>query len=348
MKTEKNKLLTVLNTVRLALSSRKIVDDLRHFYFTGSHVVAYDDIICVRYPFESDELSGISVPAEDFYKVVNNLPDSEITITYKDNKISLKAGKTKASIKTQKGENIALGVLATGIQDVKNWDNIPKAFVEGLGLCVFSVSADMTNLKFTGVFVLEDAIYSTDHLRISRYIMPKPGFGERSFLIPGSAVSELLKFPFIEKYAVNDKWVFFKVAIANDGSPPIDFCVRRLDDREYPDLDDFCEWEGMVVTLPETIKGAVETALAMANGETEAEKLIQVEIDKKVIRCRGENDRGWIENELDIDLNLERMITFQVNPEFLLKVIGITRDMTYMEGRAKFETPEFCHVMAIR
>lgn len=344
MQVKRTELLKALDALRPGLGKKGIVEQMNHFGFTGEEIVTYNDFISIIYPFKTD--FECSVPADELYKIIDNLSSDDLKMELKDEKLMLKAGKSKASIRIQDGEHILQGIKDSGFHDIKKWKGVPDDFKEGLNLCLFSVSKDMTDLRLTAIFVDHEALMSVDQLRCSRYIFRenKKGIDEiaGNFFIPGSSVQELLKFDGIQEFAKNDRWVFFK---NKDG---VIFASKLLDFDDYPDVDELLDFEGIKLDLPEKVKEAIGLALVMADGETEAERLIDVEIDAKSIRCKGENEIGWVSHELDVDFDIDRTIGFEINPGFFLTILNHTRNMIYIDGRAKFETPDFAHAVCIK
>lgn len=337
MKIKKDKLLEALETVLPGLAKKEIVDQLTHFAFSGSDIITYNDKICILYPLETEFVC--SVRAEDFYKVIKAMEAPELEITHDEGKLKISGGRTKASIKTQKGGDIFDAVEDLGVYEIRKMHFLPDDFIEALRLNLFSASKDMTDIKFTGIFVDKDCVVSTDNLRVSQYILSESI--ETIFLIPASAAEELVKLPVVE-FLHKNGWAFFRT------KDEILFCSRLLDHGEYPDLQDLLDFDGVKLELPEKLEDVISTALIMSEGETDAERLIEIEVNAKSIRCRGENDRGWIENELDHSLVLKTPLQFEINPTFLLMIMKHTRKMVYTEGRARFEAKNFQHAMSIK
>ena len=128
------------------------------------------------------------------------------------------------------------------------------------------------------------------------------------------------------------------------------FCARLLNYEKYPSLEQYFEFEGMKFTFPEDIKDAVESALVVASGDTDAERLIDIEIGNGIIICRGENNLAWLEKEFKADVGLPdgKTLKFSINPTFLLKILSHTRKAMYGETKILFIAKNFYHLIAIR
>ena len=340
MKAKRNALITALKTVKPALAKKEITEQGTHVVFSGENICAFNDHICIIHKFPTDFIC--SAPAEEFYKILEKLPGDEIDITFKHNKLTMKSDGTRGGVSTQAGDEL-LKKIDILINKEKRWIDIPKDFMEGLGLCSFSASKDMGNPVLTGIYIDDDVVMSSDNLRMSQYFL-KSGT-KRKFLIPSATVSELLNFA-VARYAVeNDgNWAFFEM------KDKTIFCAQLLTGVKYPSLEPYFDFEGVKFTFPESIKEAVEAALVVAPGDTDAERLIDIEIGDGVIVCRGENDLAWLEKEFKADINLQnkKTLKFSINPFFLLKILTHTYKAMYSETKILFIAKNFYHLIAVR
>ena len=91
----------------------------------------------------------------------------------------------------------------------------------------------------------------------------------------------------------------------------------------------------------------IETAAILTGGEFDTDKLVEIEIEKNKIRCRGKSEVGEIENETDIISSHDKII-FSINPMFLLKILEHSSKMIYKDNRALFDAGNFQHLMALK
>jgi len=302
VKIEKEKMISALKMVRPGLAKKAIVEQQTHFIFTGDEICTFNDHICIVHKFPTD--FACSIPAEQFYKILDKIPDGEMDISLKNDKMVIRAGKTRGGILTQTGEDLTKEISLL-LSKKKKWRSITDDFMQGLELCVFSASKDMSNPRLTGLYVDHDAVISSDNLRISQYIF-KDDIGE-SFLIPATIVQELLNYEIV-RFCIVDGWSFFE---AKDETL---FCAQLLAGMEYPETDVYFDFEGVKFELPEELKAAAEATLTVAQGETDAEKLIEIEIAEGSIVCRGENNIAWLELMFEAGIKLKEPIRFSINP----------------------------------
>jgi DNA polymerase III sliding clamp (beta) subunit (PCNA family) len=331
---EKDKFQAVLYNVKPGIAKRPIVEALTNFHFTGKEVVTFNDQILIRYPFETDFVG--SVKADDFWKTIEGIKTDEIEITRKDNTLYIKAGKTRAGFALA-GEGIIDDFLAV-VGETENlpWKPITTELLNGMLLCMFSVSTDMTKGALNCVLVRGNKVISSDEVRISKY--EAVDNTELDLLIPAQSILELVKFP-VRHVHQGTSWAYFKT---NDG---VTFCARIMGGT-FPDVESFLDIEGLTLTLPRELKGLVNSISYMSEGEIELDKTIQLKIEDNKILCKAEKSLGWIEKELDFEFQHEPISTL-INPYFFSQILDKATTMTISETAALFISGNFRHIISL-
>ncbi len=337
MKVKRGELVKALTAIKPGLARREIVEAATHFIFTGQDVMTYNDQICIIHPFDSDFKCSIS--ANEFYKIMAGMSAEDVELTLEEDKLKIKSAKTKASLATSSGEKVLDMIKTLELGAImKKLEPLPEDFVAGAELCSFSASKDMSHPSLTCLLIEDDYIMSSDDLRISQYKMKKAM--NCSILIPATAITELIKFPVVD-YCVTGGWAFF--ATKDD----VLFCCRMVEGK-FNDYSKYFEnFEGLQIDLPKDIGAMIETAAILTEGEFDTDKLVEIEIEKNKIRCRGKSEVGEIENETDIISSHDKII-FSINPMFLLKILEHSSKMIYKDNRALFDAGNFQHLMALK
>ena len=337
MKLKREEFLGILKAVRPGLAKKEIIDRSTNFIFSGKSVLTYNDLICISHPLKTD--FHCAVPAADFYKIVSGMEGDEIDLSCKEGKILLNGKKSRsghASVSELGGlEDLikALRLESSG----RKWVSLPDDFIEGLKLCMFSVSQDATQIALSCVSVNNSTIVSSDNNRISYYEMKKGLKAE--FLIRGSSVVELVNFPVVE-FCLSDAWIYFRT------KENVIFASRR-NEGEFPDVSSFLELKGQKITFPKELRGLVQDVTVMAPGEFEIDKKISLRVEKGRIICRGEKEQGWMEKDLDFEGYTGKGVEFQVNPIFFEQVLGKSTSVVLGDGRALFTSGKFRHLMCL-
>ena len=335
-KTNKEELLQILSAVKPGLSQKDIVEQSSHFIFTGEEIITYNDQICISYPFKTD--FKCSVDANNLYKLLSGVPGNEVEMKFEGNQLRVVGSKFKAGLAVSIEDTIYELFSDIRVGFKRGWKVLPSDFLEGLFLCMFSASTDMTIRELTGVVIRDDIIVSSDDLRISKYKMEK-GIG-RNCSIPARAVFELRGYDFTE-YKVGDSWIHFRT---DEG---VVFSIRLLEGKADFEFDQYFEVEGKELTLPDKLSSVLDTVSIMADGDFDFEKRIEVIVDGDKLVCRGQKDQGWVEMEEKSEEEGEEKLSFFINPIFLKQILQKTNIMIVGEGRALFRSEKFEHVMLL-
>jgi DNA polymerase III sliding clamp (beta) subunit (PCNA family) len=335
MKVQTDQLLKVLAAIRPGLANRPIVEQTVHFIFTGDEILTYNDKICIIHPFHTNFQGSVS--SDELYKIVAKVGQDQIEFDYDEKTLFISAGKMKAGLLYQSGEDILKLVKVLDLP-IPEWFSLPTDFLQALGLCLFSTSKDSSQNVLSQISVKGDLVVSSDNMRISRYQMQ--GEVQHSFLLPFKTVEELLKFD-VENYFVGDSWIYFGT---KDG---VIFCSRVRKD-QYPEVDPLFEVDGIRVKLPSKLRQIVDEVSVLAEGDSVFDKKIDVEIVDGKIRCKGAKEVGWIEIEESIKFKKESGLRFSINPIFFSQVLEKTTTVICGEDRALFWSGSFKHLVLLR
>lgn len=334
MKIKTEELLNALKNVRPAIDVgvNQMIQGTDSFIFRDNGIYGYNDEIAIFYPFET-YVEG-AVHAEEFIKIIQKITNDELELEIDNAKMKIKSGKVKAAFSIPEHNEVLEMIKSINIWDSKKWKDVPKDFIDGLKLCIYSASNDVTDEELTCINVKGKKVISSDDVRISEYTMKT---NARPFLIPAKQAQILIKYP-IEKYAISDSWIFFK--FENDSI----FCCRAVN-YTYPDISEHFEFDGETIDLPENMHDGIEIASVMAE-EAAIGKNIAISIDNNKVTCRGEGTKGWAEKTFKVDYS--KKIEFEINPLFLKQILNETNKIKIGKDRAMFETENFKQLVALR
>lgn len=337
MKLKREDLLKTLVAARPGLARKAIIESTNHFVFNNGKLITYNDKLAIIHPFDSK--LKISVPAEEFYKIISDIDAKKISLKQKKNNILIKAKNTVAKIAGAVDESIADLVKQSGIEEVKEWHSIPKDFVSGSFLCMFSASKDMTSLPLTCVKYNKQYLYSTDEHRVSMYKLKKAI--NDVFLLPATSVMEITKYD-IKKYSNGDGWVYFKTA------DDIVICARKIDG-SYPLLKKYFKVESKTsIDLPKELSNAVQAVTIMTDAEFDIDRTIKVTLKENKILLKAKKEIGYIKKTVPVRYNKSKgEIAFEINPIFLKEVLKVTGEVTIGEDCLLFSSGNFKHIIAI-
>ena len=344
MKINRKELLIILSACRPGLAKREIIEEAIRFIFTGDAVATYNDQICIVYPYKTD--FRCSVNGEEFYKILDGIKEDEVEILVEENQTLVNSRKTKAGLSIVIGETERVDTLIDNIREATKvrgfWKKLPKDFIEGVFLCMFSASKDMTTGVRCCIAVKENKMYSTDSVRVSRYIMDGEIMDE--LLIPARDAVELVKYP-VKKYGISESWIHF---ITDEG---VMFnCRMMIGDYPYT-IDRFFRAPENEFVVPEELQEVMKNIAIMASGDVDIAKMVEVTIKNDKMICKSEKERGWITKEVAIE-GYKGEIMFYINPIFFAQILTKVTSLFLIQGeefpdKAVFTRESFQHVMAL-
>jgi len=273
------------------------------FIFYKDRIFAYNDMISVSVPIENTEMLAENlegaVRAEEFFKIINKMPNEEIIFEVSDNKTwVLKSGRAKAELALVEFDYER---RLNEIQISEDWIELEDDFITGLNVC--KMGKNTTPLS--GTFIKGKFIMSTDGYQINRFAMKDVELPE--FWVSDKSMGELLKFTKLNKVQVQNNWVHFKSE--NDTvfslktlittKYPYDTCCKLLDDVDLSTL--------IKGKFPNEIKDVIERA-SVFDVTLENHSAIKFTIDSEGIEVSSKNAVGnysekvlWEDGEKDFE-----------------------------------------------
>jgi len=121
-----------------------------------------------------------------------------------------------------------------------------------------------------------------------------------------------------------------------------------LVNEEYPEIEQFFEFEGDEFKLPNALKEQIETAAVMSDGSFDVDQNISVVISKDGIIVRGEKDVGWVEGKVKADFDIDSDVKFMINPGFFRTILDKTNIVKIGDNCAMFSIGDnFRHLVAL-
>lgn len=320
------------------------------FIFYKDRIFAYNDMISVSVPIEntemlSENLEG-AVRAEEFFKIINKMPNEEIQFEISDkNSWVLKSGKARAELALIEFDYER---RLNEIQITDDWIELDDDFITGLNIC--KMAKNTTPLS--GTFIKDKYIMSTDGYQINRFEMKDCVLPE--FWVSDKSMNELLKFTKLNKIQKNvgSNWVHFKsendvvfsLKTLATAKYPFDKCSTLLDNVDLSDL--------IKGKFPNEIKSVIERA-SVFNVTMENHLAVKLIIDNQGIEVASENAIGnysekvlWEDGEKDF----ETMVVY-IDADMMISASNRTLEF-YLQKlenkppRLYFKTDSSIHLMS--
>lgn len=179
MKTLRTDFLKTLNIVKAALSSGSQLQELTHLWFDGKFVYAYDEILGIRAPLETDFTGGVR--GDLLLGMLEKNSAKNLTIDLDDGELCVTAGSAIIKFTVLPFDNFK----EIWAPKEPNWDEsfqITEDFLKGIDLTLFSVGdSKVLNPEQRGVTIIQKEescidFYTTDSKTISWSRIPTKDF----------------------------------------------------------------------------------------------------------------------------------------------------------------------------
>jgi hypothetical protein len=262
--------------------------------------------------------------------------DEEIDLTLIDSQLKIKAKGTKAGISVS-FDTTVVDIIKGLPLDTVEWNDLPKNFLEGLSLCLFSATNDVSQGYLSCIGIQANKLFSSDNIRVSQFTMDTDM--NINILFPATSAMELVRNK-VDLFGIKDSWAYFQ-----DENGVVFGC--RLVAGEYPDISSYFESiEGADLEFPKGTKDVVLSTLVMVEGEAILDKVLNVAVSSEGIVFKSEKGTGWVEKTVESKYE-GNAFKFMVNPILFSQVLEKTSHMTICEDRAFLQFGSFAHIMAL-
>lgn len=327
-----------------------VIDGADQLLFTGASVSSYNGEIAVSAPCDTQGVA-FSVKGMDFFNLVSKMSDLMLTIEVADNKVKLKAGRTKASMSLLDSTKVLESVKALDAATC-NYKELDPEFLDGARMCALAGNSEALRGVAVGACGESSAIFETDSNRICIHKLP---FHMESFWVDDSNFNDALKVGTPIEYAVSDAWLHLKY---EDGTI---FSAKRKDHSAYPfevcaGFLDMIPTASVIVKgrLPGNITEAVSRVAILASGvDTKNARLVELTFNKEELGLYAEKVGGEASETIPWDSPLEQDpqgFKVWVDTAFLLEASNKAMDFTlcYIDGNPSlvFQTTNYTQLVS--
>ena len=286
--------------------------------FEGQWIRSYDGRLSVSYPLETG--LSCSVLGKPLYDLLTKMGGGNVRMILEGDQFQLRGANKKLTLQIVQRD------LEQGIFDLDKvvFTLLPKDFVEGVGLCFFSVAKDPTLGPLTGMYIEGKMILASDNFRISHYEME--GEIQGLIILPYECISYVTKMERVSQVAVDaPSWIHFK---SEDGIT----LSSRLVSGEYR-KDGILkilgvEKEGKYI-FPDGLADAVTRAKVIGYEDSYDNPIVLLRREGKQLVVVGEKKGvGEYEERIDWEGDFPEDGRMEMNPDFLMKVLKITKSFS--------------------
>jgi len=284
----------------------------------------------------------------DFYKWLSIIKGDELVLALDENSVVASVGDDQAGFTCSLDDNhrVEKHIRRRNKDAGDDFKPLPSNFMEGVQLCMFSCSSDLTQSAMACVCIEDSDLMSSDGMRLSWYTMSEK---MDPCLIRARDLMELVKFP-VKEYNFTDVWAHFRT---EDG---VVFSAKRIIG-SYPDkrphfdhtheLIDIAE-----VELPrEKLQNSLSATTIMVEDIDMVDRFVGVEVESNLLTLTSERQKGmatgWAKSRVEIEYE-GVPVHFKINPAFLHQILDrVTKFAIKKENRALFTRENFTHIIAL-
>lgn len=348
---EKASLITAIKKVLPGVEKgTTVIDGADQLLFTGASVSSYNGAIAVSAPCDTQGLS-FSVKGMDFFNLVSKMSNLMLAVEIVDNKIKLKAGRTKASMALLDSSKVMDSVKALDATSC-TYKPLAQEFLDGVKMCALAGNSESLKGVAVGKCGDSSAIFETDSNRICIH---KLSSEMDNFWVDDFVFNDALKVGTPIEYCVHNAWLHLKY---EDGAV---FSAKRKDHSVYP-FEECAGFLGMVPSakvivkgrLPGNIAEAVSRVAILASGiESKNARLVELTFDKEELGLYAEKVGGEASETIPWEEPLEQDpqgFKVWVDTAFLLEASNKAMDFTlcYLDGNPSlvFQTTDYTQLVS--
>jgi DNA polymerase III sliding clamp (beta) subunit (PCNA family) len=308
--------------------------------FSPDLIQTYNSHLSVSYPINVG-VEG-AVKAAELTKIVSKMSGSTLNLKSTEQNLTISDDNTDLEMALV---DSPVGNLAAALDlESLDWDEykLHKEFIQGITLCLFSVSKNhQSHGTLTGVRVDGNDILSTDNFRASFFRLENP---MPAFTIPGGSVTELLKIPNLDQFAISTAWahfqnqdgVIFSAKIFATEYPSE--AVKNLFPQEAPEVS---------YSVPKGLDKALEQAAILSYSSESGGNYVSIYRERGKLVCKGEKEFGSIKTRIPVTPEeWPEGIAIDINPQFLKDIMTKSRKFYVTDsGLVVFGGDNFYHLM---
>lgn len=318
MKIDREEFLKNLEMVRAGLSPREFIEQSSCLVFQHGMVMTFNDEVACRKKVGLD-ITG-AVQAASLFEILGKLTDPELLVR-ENEKGELEFRGKKKGFGVTKDAEVFLPI--DRVEMPEKWRDLPKEFVEAIGLVQHCVSTDQSRFLLTCIHISSEFIQACDNHQVLR-VQVHTGL-KNDILVRGTSLQHIVSMG-MDQVALTKSWIHFK------NQEGLVFSCRRYVE-EYPSLDSVLKVKGHPIVIPKGMVEASDRAAVFASDKS-GDPLVTVSLSDGVIRIVGEGVGGWYK-EVKKAAYKGPSLDFLIAPNLLKQIAEQYQEATISETKLK-------------
>ena len=308
-------------------SGNSLIEGADTFVFDGKGTVrSYNDTISVS--VTSVALMGLvgAVKAQDLFKVLKRVSESDIQFEIEDDKWKIKSGRGRSKL-TRFADNLSQ-FLECVDTDRTEWVPLPSDFLDALRLCYISGN----KAQKRGCYVENNILFSTDNQVLNRYVFA-PEIPVGDLYLDDPAVHEIIKLGAFTSVNIGQGWIHFKteddVILSAKLKDRTDYPVEGIRSY-YQNVDEAVP--AIKTTLPAGIQFSADR-VSIFSEEVEKATVAEITLSAEGIHLQSYRVSGGQEEDLPwtTPVDLPTPLSALVDPGFLIEAATKAPNLSVFE-----------------
>lgn len=327
MLADRIELIKALSISKMCLATHALIPVLSHFCFDGEYIYTYNGTQGLRVKFKTD--LNCAVPGDLLFKLLDSMTGDKVEIIQKEKEIRIGMGKHKSKVSILPSTDFIFS--PPSVEELFNFP-VNGTFLKGMMRTGMSVNDNPMIRNQSGITFLNldsPRFYSTDGIRLSRYIMEsevtKKDFGTmfpRVFCAVLVTIGELFK---------EGKLYFGKDFILADYKD-VQLYTMTIPDLEFLDFEEVIErcWPKDTVQPVEEIPFELFTALnrCLLFLSIQLDQYVDLTFEGNLLKIDVVSDLGEIHEEVELKNEYGDM-TFSLDAKMLEQACLATKQCSF-------------------
>lgn len=326
-------LLSALDFAKAGLAQREIIHQSTCFIFRNGLIQTYNEKTACRIPSPFGEDFEGAVPSGAFFEILGQLPEEELTASYKNGQLQLKGKGRVAKINIE--AQVSLDV--DSIEEPGEWTELHPDFCEGISIVQQCAVPKGGDNALACIHIHPQWIEACDLSRVMFCRFEKETLFPESVLVRRESVTSLGNMG-ASHFSITNGWIHFQ-----GPRGAILSCRRYADVIDFPDLSRNVGIEGEPLEFSKSIEDEMKRAQVFTSPDGEDNNFLRIDVyqtpdgknggTKGEMRLEGRGPAGSYTCRKTAVYKGEDM-TFYIPPLILL-------DSLKKEGAKLSVTPQF-------
>ncbi len=295
---ERKELLEKIETVEPALANNELIPVLTMLWFTGTHLMCYNDNIGISVPFKTDFAAAV---APTLSQLLRNSAAKYVELSLDGDTLRAKAASSNIKLSTLPASDFIFEMPVMRADKATFPKAEAKALIEGLGFCLRSVGNDVSVPDQLGVTIIprDDGfvnLFSTNDKTLCCSSVKSRTPLKKRVILSADFCRQLIRFGKSESLAID---ITEEYSLAQVGKTMIYGRLIYSDNpvRFEEMMNAHLPKKAKLVPMPSRLRMAIERAIVITSSKTATTKT-EVTVNDSHIQLSSKSDRGSIQDRV--------------------------------------------------